>query len=424
MKFLFTMVVIIGLETVMRGQQQNTVVPHDSTELKVFILCQNCYQDFLKTQITWVNFVRDRFDAQVQIVISTLTTGSGGMQYQLSFIGFGPYSGMNDTLNYTSNAINTQDEVRRGLAHYVGLGLLRYVAHTPKAQSIVISSGSTSDEEEKGIGKNPQDDPWNAWVFNTSVNGELSGQRVSKSQTVRGNLNASRTTEKMKCSFNVNSSYNEQSFNYQGEKSVFILRSSSIQGLYVHSIASHWSAGVLSSLTHSDFSNFKINTNLSAAIEYDIFPYKAAQTKLITLTYAFGLNDFQFQDTTIFNRIRQFVPIHKLNIGAQFTQKWGSLQGGIYGSEFLNDLTIYRVGGWLNCDIRIFRGFSINGYISYDAIHDQINLRKESASGDQVLLAQRELSTSYSFYAWFGLNYRFGSIYNNVVNPRFSYSGF
>jgi hypothetical protein len=36
---------------------------------------------------------------------------------------------------------------------------------------------------------------------------------------------------------------------------------------------------------------------------------------------------------------------------------------------------------------------------------------------------QRQLATSYSYSVYFGVSYTFGSIFNNVVNPRFGSSG-
>jgi len=40
-----------------------------------------------------------------------------------------------------------------------------------------------------------------------------------------------------------------------------------------------------------------------------------------------------------------------------------------------------------------------------------------------VLLRLRELETQFEYFTSFGLTYTFGSIYNNVVNPRFGNSG-
>ena len=53
-------------------------------------------------------------------------------------------------------------------------------------------------------------------------------------------------------------------------------------------------------------------------------------------------------------------------------------------------------------------------------IHDQISLPKGQATIEQVLLRRTMLETNYSYYLGLGLSFTFGSIYSNVVNPRFS----
>ena len=55
----------------------------------------------------------------------------------------------------------------------------------------------------------------------------------------------------------------------------------------------------------------------------------------------------------------------------------------------------------------------------YPAIHDQINLRKGTATLDELLLRRRELASNFSYSFQVGLSYSFGSIFSNVVNPRF-----
>jgi hypothetical protein len=39
------------------------------------------------------------------------------------------------------------------------------------------------------------------------------------------------------------------------------------------------------------------------------------------------------------------------------------------------------------------------------------------------LLRRKQLETSYNYYAYVGISYSFGSIFNNAVNPRFGSSG-
>lgn len=52
-------------------------------------------------------------------------------------------------------------------------------------------------------------------------------------------------------------------------------------------------------------------------------------------------------------------------------------------------------------------------------IHDQLSLPKERATQEEILLRRRELETQYSYFSSIGFRYTFGSIYSNVVNPRF-----
>ena len=64
---------------------------------KVYIDCDRCDIDFIRTEVTFVNYVRDGKEAQVHILITTQRTGSGGTGYTVAFIGRGSYEGMNDT---------------------------------------------------------------------------------------------------------------------------------------------------------------------------------------------------------------------------------------------------------------------------------------------------------------------------------------
>src|SRR5713226_1168455 len=89
---------------------------------KVFLDCQFCDFDYIRTEITFVNYVRDRKESQVHILITTQPTGSGGDEYTLAFIGEGDFKGTDDTLSYYSNSTSTDQEVRQGLVRVQKLG--------------------------------------------------------------------------------------------------------------------------------------------------------------------------------------------------------------------------------------------------------------------------------------------------------------
>lgn len=56
---------------------------------------------------------------------------------------------------------------------------------------------------------------------------------------------------------------------------------------------------------------------------------------------------------------------------------------------------------------------------SFALVHDQISLPLGGSTLEDVLLQRKMQATDYSYYTSFGFTYTFGSIYNNVVNPRF-----
>ena len=74
-------------------------------------------------------------------------------------------------------------------------------------------------------------------------------------------------------------------------------------------------------------------------------------------------------------------------------------------------------------NVRLFKGFSVNVHGNYSWIRDQLHLEAGNLSDEQILLRQRQLATSYRWFTSFGISYRFGSIFNNVVNPRFGSGG-
>ena len=55
--------------------------------LNVYFNCPSCDMDYVRKEITFVNYVRDQKDAQLYILISSMTNGSGGSEYSIYFIG-------------------------------------------------------------------------------------------------------------------------------------------------------------------------------------------------------------------------------------------------------------------------------------------------------------------------------------------------
>ena len=71
-----------------------------------------------------------------------------------------------------------------------------------------------------------------------------------------------------------------------------------------------------------------------------------------------------------------------------------------------------------DASVRVVQGLSLDLSGRVSSINDQIYLARGEASDEEILVQQRERATSYEFSVRFGVSYTFGSIFNNVVNPR------
>ena len=100
-------------------------------------------------------------------------------------------------------------------------------------------------------------------------------------------------------------------------------------------------------------------------------------------------------------------------------QRWGNVTVAGEAVQYLHDASRYRAELFTNFDVRLIKGLSLNMFSSVSYVRDQLYLPAGDATPEEVLLQLRQLETSYFYYTSVGFSYTFGSIYNNVVNPRF-----
>jgi hypothetical protein len=81
--------------------------------IKIFYDCNFCDEEFIKKELTYVNYVRDPKEAQVHVLITEENTGSGGNKFTFFFIGVNEFKGQNDTLNFSSMPDATSDDTRK-----------------------------------------------------------------------------------------------------------------------------------------------------------------------------------------------------------------------------------------------------------------------------------------------------------------------
>jgi hypothetical protein len=402
--------------------------------VRVFFDCpgfaQGCDFDFLRTEITWVNWVRDREAADVHALVSTQQTGGGGTEYTLSLIGRRRFAGRADTLRYYASGTSTPDEARHGLAHLLELRLASYAAATPMAGRLSVTYEAPSAPGTAAI-----HDPWNAWVFTINGGGFLNGQQQVHSAQLNMSLGANRTTPHWKHDFNVYENYSQDVFkdvpvfdtlgNQIGTQDVrSISRGYGGSLLVVKSLGPHWSVGVQGSVNHSTFGNIDLGLSFGPALEYDIFPYTESTRRQLTLQYGISPQYYRYIDTTIFGKTRETLGSQNLTTALSVTQPWGSASVSLTASQYLQDFHQNRLVLFGGMNLRLLKGLSLNVSGDVERIHDQRALPEAGATPDEILLRRRELATSYSYFTFINLQYRFGSTLNNTVNPRFSRGGF
>src|SRR5687768_13489533 len=133
--------------------------------IRVFLDCNYaCDEEFVRKEITFVDYVRDRNDADVHILLTTQGTGGGGTEYTIKFIGLKRFAQVEQTLKHVAISTSTSDERRRAITEVLKRGLVRYVAESPVAPRIRITVAEEEDGKKTGQ-QDPAKDPWNLWVF-------------------------------------------------------------------------------------------------------------------------------------------------------------------------------------------------------------------------------------------------------------------
>ena len=391
--------------------------------LHLFLDCPDylCDLDFMRTEITFVNYVRDRRDAQVYVLVATQETGAGGTAYTLTFIGQGALAGRTDTLHYASRPAEPGDAVRRGFARVLKLGLMRYVAGTPIADHIEVTftapaAGTAAPRQ--------QHDPWNYWVFRLGANGYFNGETQQSSRSVSGNVTAKRVTEQMKMSFSLRA--NNDHSRYDLDSVTTYINDShryGMNGSIVWSLGPHWAYGAEGGASSSTYDNYDLSVRGGPAVEFNVFPYSESTRRSLRIKYSIGPQYSAYTDTTIYGKTRETLVQHAIEVALDAKQPWGEVGISLSGSQYLHDLSKVNAGLFGSMNINIIRGFQFNVGGGYSLVRDQLALPAGGATPQEILVRQRQLATNYSYFTFIGLSYTFGSIYNNVVNPRFGGGG-
>jgi hypothetical protein len=396
----------------------------NSKLISIFMDCKsrNCDFDHFRKEIRWVNWVRDRKDCHVHILITSERTGGGGLKFSLDYIGCKDYKDQNKLFEFITQNTDSDTEVRNQLTCYIAVGLVQFVELSSEIISnLHISYDSPIESQGTELNIVPND-PWRLWAFRFGTDGYMDGEISEKSYGIEGSISANKVSEELKINLFARGEFESEEFKDNEGNQTFIAISEDYLAkfLIVRSLGPKLSIGGTSSLNRSTYLNRKLAFFIGPSIEYNIFPYSESTRKAITFMYTCEMASFTYISETVNFKQKETLPRHVLKIGVAVQQPWGEIFGSIEGIQYLHDLKTHRINTYLSIEYRIFRGFNVDIFVVFSRIKDQFYLPAQGLTLEEILLRRRQRETDYRFDVGLGFSYRFGSKYANIVNSRMS----
>ncbi len=414
--------------------QVETGVPRLGDPVRFYMDCRarGCDAMHIRTEIRWVDHVRDIRDADVYLNATSLGTGGGGVSSDLIFEGRGRFEGMVDTLTYVSGGDATGFEIREGFTQLVKIGLMRFVGLTSMANQIEIGLRPPDIEEivgrpgRGGPTADPEDDPWDFWVFRIRGGGRLGGRSNRTTRSFNGSYSANRVTEDWKVSLSLSHSYSETIFDFPDLdfRKAKITRRLTHTGSLIKSVAGKWSAGIRWSARNATYNNFDFEGALSPVLEYSVFPYEEATRRSLTFQYAIEGVYHDYREETIYFKNTDTFLTQSLSGSLNFNRKWGGAFVAMEAAHHLEDIKLHHLTLLGGFNLRLARGLTLSVMGDVSRTKDLISIAANADdSVEEILLARKQLQTDYTYSTSISLSYSFGSIFNNIVNPRLGGGG-
>ncbi|MGD8726853.1 MAG: hypothetical protein PVH40_04360, partial [Gemmatimonadales bacterium] len=253
--------------------------PPGNGRLNVFLDCHTRYCDFshLRREIAYVNWMRDRADADLHILVTSQRTGSGGEELTLALLGLRAFEGQDVTLRYVVPPDDTRDEGREGLTRTIALGLGTYAAQTAEASRLTVFY--EPPVEARLVPQVQADDPWDFWVLRLNLRGSMDGESQERFWSGNASVGASRVTDALKLVFSARASGDRSEFDVVDTAAAldttYVSARTSYSGTAysVFSLTPRWSAGAILDVSRASAVNLDVGVRVGPAVEYNIYPY-------------------------------------------------------------------------------------------------------------------------------------------------------
>lgn len=387
--------------------------------LRVFLDCSGgfCHEDYLREEVELAEYVRDRSDADVHVLITEVETSAGGEEFTLAFIGLGRFQSTSRSIKVVIEAGESEDRERRQLASALTAGLLSFLTGETLPAGLEITAQM---DGPTGPMLTESNDPWRKWIF--SVNGymNLEAEESTSERNWGVSAGADRITPQWKVSLGLETNESTDEFTLdEGDRLSVTREDWTFRGLMVKSLGEHWSIGTTGHLRSSTFDNVERNLRIAPAIEWNFFPYSMYTRRQFRVLYSVGVERASYYEETLFGKFDETLAGQETSATYEQREPWGTLQGRVFATNYFPGFEKHRLEVDGELDIRITRGLSVNLEASASRIRNQLSLPRRDASPEEVLLRLRQLQSGFQTRLEFGLEYRFGSRFAAIVNPRF-----
>jgi len=300
----------------------------EDQKISVYIDYEYGDLNYIKEQITNVNYVRYKNEADVFILFTKQITGSNGKKITVDFTGENKFSGIDESLSFILKNGDTVEDERIKSVQILKLGLVRYFSRTDLADKLTITF-PTEKTEEVIV------DKWNSWVFSTSLSGYFNGEESSNSMNLWGMVGASKVTEEMKVQFRFNGSMNKSKYEWDDEVYESSSYSKSFNTYLIKAWTDHLSYGLWTYAYTSSYSNIDLSIGLYPGIEYNIFPYSESNRKQLRFQYQLNPKYVDYDEQTIYEKFSEKLLKHSFITEIDYIQSWGSMSVSLVASQYL-----------------------------------------------------------------------------------------
>ncbi|MEM6805939.1 MAG: hypothetical protein AAF696_31370 [Bacteroidota bacterium] len=293
-----------------------------NASLKVFLNCNFCDKTYIRSEMSYVDYVRDQSQADIQIFVSRVRSGGGGQSFEISFEGFGVFEQFQQEIEYQVSPNATRDETLQGMLARIKIGLIPYLAQTDLVNNISIKVDHSASPPKK---EDSFRDPWDNWVFQIYGDGNINEESTRSRSFWQLGFRADRVTEAWRIRTRGQMSKRKNKFLINEELITSFRDLNFFSGSVVKSVSSHWSAGIFASTAHNSYDNRDFSWSSSPAIEYSLFPYAEVNKREITATYRIGYLFNDYIEETIYQKTEEHLLRQSFVLRARFNQPWGRI---------------------------------------------------------------------------------------------------